>query len=790
MKLLIVEDDTDSRIYLERSLKTQGYSLETAVNGIEALKKVKSSPPDLIISDILMPEMDGFEFCRRIKKDDKLRTIPFVFYTATYVDQQDEDLAMSLGASRFVVKPMEMDSFLALIQEVLEEHKKHILPVPDSVQAGDEELEQKHSDALIRKLDKKVKEIEQERLALKESYSLINAIIEGTTDAIFIKDKEGRYIMANHITAKAMGKPVNEVLGKKDTELFSQEAATGLMQTDRKIIETGETQSLEEVTQVGNTTQYWHTTKGVHRDSTGKIAGLFGIAREITEKKKMEDSLRKLSRVVEQSPLSIIITDTEGKIEYVNPYFTKLTGYPFEEALGVYPNILKSGLHPPELYDELWKTITSGNVWRGQFHNKKKTGELYWEDAAISPITDEKGIITNYIAIKEDITERKSLENQLLQSQKMEAVGRLAGGIAHDFNNILSAIMSYAYLASMSAGDNLNLKNNLDQITFLTSRAGEITKGLLAFSRKQPYNPEPLNINKKILDTEKLLRKFMGEDIELKIKIADRDLFIIADSIQIEQIIINLATNARDAMHNCGMLSIEIDIMTIDDRFIRVNKFGEPGTYAVIAVSDTGSGLDEKIKQQIFEPFFTTKEVGKGTGLGLSIIYGIVKQHEGYINVYSELGFGTTFKLYFKTTDTEAIEQIKEETVADLSGNMETILLAEDEEAIRTAERIILQEYNYRVIEAVDGQDAIDQFIKNENTIQLCIIDAVMPRKNGREAIDAIRRIKPDMNLILTSGYSADVISDKGILQEGLEFLPKPLLPDNLLKTIKKVLNQ
>jgi PAS domain S-box-containing protein len=477
-------------------------------------------------------------------------------------------------------------------------------------------------------------------------------------------------------------------------------------------------------------------------------------------------------------------------MEYVNPYFTELTGYSLKEALAVHPSILKSGIHPPELYDELWKTITSGNVWRGQFHNRKKNGEMYWEDATISPITDEKGDIKNYIAIKEDITKRKSLEEQLLQSQKMEGIGRLAGGVAHDFNNILSAIISYAYLAGMDAGDDLKLKHNVDQITVLASRASEITKGLLEFSRKHPYNPAPLNINEKIMSVKKIMNKFLGEDIELNIKLADRYLVIMADTVQIEQIIMNLATNAYDAMNGSGTLSILTEMMTIDNSFIQLNKFGKPGTYAVITVSDTGTGMNKNIKQMIFEPFFTTKEVGKGTGLGLSIVYGIVKQHQGFIHVYSEPGHGTTFKLYFKIADTDAIEQIKEEPIAaDLSGHEETILLAEDEEDVRAVETTILQKYNYRVIEAVDGQDAIDKFINNMDMIKLCILDAVMPKKNGKEVIEAIRKNKSNTNIILTSGYAADVISCTGIPKEGLEFLPKPILPDNLLKTVKKVLN-
>jgi two-component system NtrC family sensor kinase len=787
MKLLIVEDDIDSRVYLERSLKAQGYSVDTAGNGVEAMGRINQSIPDIIISDILMPEMDGFELCRRIKKDENLRTIPFVFYTATYVDQQDEDLAMSLGASRFVVKPMEMNVFLNLIEEVLEEHKKKKLPVQDHLKSGDEEIERKHADALIKKLSKKVRELEQERIEVQKKEEEWRHTFDSISDHVAVIDLNFRIAKANNSLASLAGKDPDELVGKHCYEVVHGLKEPVFDCPHREMLKTKKAVTREQYSP--SIDKYFLVTSSPIFEGD-ELKGSIHFMKDITESKKMEISFRKLSRAVEQSPLSIIITDTEGKMEYVNPYFTELTGYSLKEALAVHPSILKSGIHPPELYDELWKTITSGNVWRGQFHNRKKNGEMYWEDATISPITDEKGDIKNYIAIKEDITKRKSLEEQLLQSQKMEGIGRLAGGVAHDFNNILSAIISYAYLAGMDAGDDLKLKHNVDQITVLASRASEITKGLLEFSRKHPYNPAPLNINEKIMSVKKIMNKFLGEDIELNIKLADRYLVIMADTVQIEQIIMNLATNAYDAMNGSGTLSILTEMMTIDNSFIQLNKFGKPGTYAVITVSDTGTGMNKNIKQMIFEPFFTTKEVGKGTGLGLSIVYGIVKQHQGFIHVYSEPGHGTTFKLYFKIADTDAIEQIKEEPIAaDLSGHEETILLAEDEEDVRAVETTILQKYNYRVIEAVDGQDAIDKFINNMDMIKLCILDAVMPKKNGKEVIEAIRKNKSNTNIILTSGYAADVISCTGIPKEGLEFLPKPILPDNLLKTVKKVLN-
>ena len=418
----------------------------------------------------------------------------------------------------------------------------------------------------------------------------------------------------------------------------------------------------------------------------------------------------------------------------------------------------------------------------------RKDGQIRWVENTIVPNYDAHGNLLSYDGILRDITERKNLENQLLHAQKMEAVGQLAGGIAHDFNNILSAIVNYAYLLKNKFTADDPSQAQIDQIYSLSMKASEITRGLLAFSRKHFINPIPVNLNSSVKNMEKLLSKFISEDIQLKLNLSDKDPVIMADSAQIEQIVINLATNARDAMPDGGSLIIETEQADIDDNFIRLHGFGKPGQYALISVTDTGTGMDEETKKRIFEPFFTTKGVGKGTGLGLSIIYGIVSQHNGYIDVYSKPGTGTTFKIYFHIVKTEA-QKKKDLKLSDLSGKGETILVAEDESEVRNSIKLILEKFGYKVIEALDGEDAMEKFREHKDRIDLLLFDVIMPKKNGRDAYEEIKKTSPEMRVIFTSGYSSEIIDKKGILTDGFEHVSKPVLPDRLLSKISEVLH-
>ena len=396
-----------------------------------------------------------------------------------------------------------------------------------------------------------------------------------------------------------------------------------------------------------------------------------------------------------------------------------------------------------------------------------------------------------------DITDRKraeeervKLQSQLLQSQKMESIGQLAGGIAHDFNNILAAIVGYGSLVQMKMRDDDPSRLYLDQILASAERAAELTQSLLAFSRKQVINPKNIDLSDAIHKVEKFLSRVIGEDILLTTALSAERLTIYADVMQIEQVLMNLATNARDAMPKGGRLMIETGRVSLDDGYVRTHGFGLPGHYALLTVSDTGEGMDEQTRTKIFEPFFTTKELGRGTGLGLAIIYGIVKQNKGYINVYSEVGRGTTVKIYLPLVEAGAEDAQNAEVQAPVQGGTETILLAEDNDAVRTLTQIVLSEFGYRVIEAADGEEALKKFLDNQDTINLLIIDVIMPRKNGRAVYDEVKILRPDVKVLFTSGYPADLIQKEGVLEKGLNFLSKPSSPQALLRMVREVLDQ
>ncbi len=393
-----------------------------------------------------------------------------------------------------------------------------------------------------------------------------------------------------------------------------------------------------------------------------------------------------------------------------------------------------------------------------------------------------------------DLTERKQAEaeqqklrEQLIQAQKMEAVGQLAGGIAHDFNNILTAMIGYGHLLKMKLKEDDPLRTFADHILSLSDRAANLTQSLLAFSRKQVMNPKPVNLNEIIRAVEKLLLRIIGEDIRIQTSFAEKDTIVMADHVQVEQVLMNLATNARDAMPKGGQLTISTDAIDIDPEFIREHGFGKEGMYALILVTDTGVGMDRETREKIFEPFFTTKEVGKGTGLGLAMVYGIIKQHEGYINVYSEPGKGTTFRIYLPLIQAKA-EEIRPEVMQLLKTGTETILLAEDETEVREFTTELLNEYGYEVIEAVDGEDALNKFYIYKDKIQLVLLDVIMPNLNGREVYEKIKQASPDMKVLFTSGYPADHIN--GIIEKGSEFILKPVSPTKLLTKIREVLER
>ncbi len=529
-------------------------------------------------------------------------------------------------------------------------------------------------------------------------------------------------------------------------------------------------------------------------DSRNELAGLIHVVRDISKRKHAERALKvseeKFRTLFEESRDVFYISTPQGKFIDINPSGVELFGYASQEELLSID--IGHSLYVDQSERKRFIDFVHQHGYAKDYpvQMKRKDGRTLSVIISSTPLRNSAGEITMFRGVIRDITEQKKLEEQLFHSQKMEAVGQLAGGIAHDFNNILSAIIGYGSIMQMRIGGDAPLRHNIDQILSSANRAADLTKSLLAFSRKQIINPKPLRLNDVIGKSLDFLTRLIGEDIEVRTVLNGNDTTVLADNGQIEQVLMNLATNARDVMPDGGTLFMETDIVELDGEFIRKYPYGKEGRYVLLSVTDSGAGMDEQTKAKIFEPFFTTKEQGKGTGLGLAIVYGIIKQHKGYIHAYSEKGIGTTFKIYLPLIDAEVSDTAEAYQGQDIVGGTETILLAEDDATVRRFTVGMLTSFGYKVIEAGDGDEAVMRFRENSNDISLLLTDVIMPKKNGREAYGAMRTIRPALPALFTSGYTREVMQTKGILDESQDFIPKPVTPHLLLQQIRRVLDR
>ena len=513
-----------------------------------------------------------------------------------------------------------------------------------------------------------------------------------------------------------------------------------------------------------------------------------GFFFDVTDRKRAEAERERLASAIEQATEVIVITDTEGIIQYVNPAFGRVTGYTVPEALGRNPRILKSGEQDENFYLEMWNTLTRGETWRGRLVNKKKDGTFYTEEAVISPVRDASGRAVNYVAVKRDVTEELRLEQQLHQAQRVESIGRLAGGVAHDLNNLLSPILGYGEMLQddLDAGD--GHRKLVDQILNAGFRARDLVRQLLAFSRRQTLEVKTVDINEIVVGFEKLLQRTIREDVAIETVLPSVPLFVRADIGQIEQVIMNLAVNAADAMPEGGTLTIETAPADLDERHTRMHQSVEAGRYILLAIRDTGFGMDEKTQENVFEPFFSTKGEA-GTGLGLATVYGIVKQHGGHISVQSAPDTGTTFKVYLPLArPSDVVAQPGSKARTDLKGS-ETILIVEDNDQVRHLAVAVLQRQGYEILVAREGTEALELLETHDGPTHLLLTDVIMPGMNGKDLYREAARKHPDLKVLYMSGYTADVIAHRGVLDEGVRFIQKPFTVNALAAKVRDVLN-
>lgn len=628
-----------------------------------------------------------------------------------------------------------------------------------------------------------ITEQKQAEEALRESETRYSTFINSTSDMVFLKDDRLRYIVANKALADGFGHSPEVLTGLCDSDLMPADMAAACRASDQKAVETASVIITEE--RWGDHT--FESTKFPVRLKHNQT-GVGGFIRDITARKRAEADRDRLITAIEQSSEIVIITNPEGIIQYVNQAFETVTGYTRKEALGQNPRFLKSGKQDETFYRRLWSAISKGDTFNDRMINKRKDGTFYTEDANISPVRDAAGEIVNYVAVNKDITAQIQLETQLHQAQKMESVGKLAGGVAHDFNNMLTIIISYTQMLMTEADPSKPIYKDLGEILNAANRSAGITRQLLAFARKQTIRPQVLDFNQTVESMLKMLRRLIGEDIDLAWLPSSGLWPVIADPSQIDQILANLCVNSRDAIGGIGRVTIETENVIFDTDYCSVHPGYVPGDYVLLAVSDDGCGMDKGTIDRIFEPFYTTKDIGQGTGLGLATVYGIVRQNNGFINVYSEPGKGTTFKVYLPRHAGEAREIISEAIVKTPLASGETVLIVEDEASILKLGKRILEDLGYTVLAAETPNLALDLVQKQPGRIHLLLTDVVMPEMNGQDLANRVQTFYPDLKVLFMSGYPANIIARKGVLEAGVHFIQKPFSNKDLAVKIREAL--
>jgi PAS domain S-box-containing protein len=810
--VLLVDDDDGTVAFLGALFKGHGFSSASASQGVEALAKARGSPPAAVVADLLMPVMDGYTLLRHWKADPLLKSIPFVVYTAKYADAEDEQLAMDLGADAFLYKLCEPDHLVAQVRRLMSAGSA---TRPRRAIVLEEGHVSSYNARLVRKLESKTLELHATNLALlqeiakrRELASSQVAVLNSFTAHVALVDELGRITAVNEAwrnfaRSNGLATPDFQV-GKNYLTICDQ--ATGINGLEAKhaasgirAVLSGELHRFEIEYACHSPTQTRWFRLQVNPLSEGKRAGAVIKHVNVTEQREaeieFEQSEAQYLLLLNSTAEGIYRLDINGVCTFCNPTAARLLGYANPiEIVGRSPHDHHHHSRPdgtpfPHAECAVHKALGTGqglhtdSEWFFRSDGSRFPVECWSYPILSGP--DVAGTVVTFL----DITVRRDLEAQFLQSQKMEAVGRLAGGVAHDFNNALQIILTYAeMLDERLAGDPLGLEHNRE-ILSAGRRAAALTRQLLAFSRKQIQRPSLLDLNAVVGNVETVLRRTIGEDITLTIRCSSSLGTIEADRAKIEQVLINLAINARDAMPAGGELLITTSTLDCDKANVPPRAFIEPGSYSVVSVRDTGTGMNEKTAARVFEPFFTTKEPGKGTGLGLSTVYGIMKQSKGYVVVDSEEGKGADFRLYFPIVE-GAPERIAPRVSQrrPLRGR-ETVLLVEDEGSLRSVIHSTLRMNGYAVLDAPDGKTAIALANGFESPIHLLLTDVILPGLSGRNIADQLHLVRPSMKVIYMSGYTDEFIADHGIMDPDIVLLEKPFAISSLLQSIREVLD-
>ncbi|WP_439629959.1 PAS domain S-box protein [Gemmata sp.] len=641
-----------------------------------------------------------------------------------------------------------------------------------------------------------VEDVTEKKLLAAERDALLARLqlqIERMPLAYLLSGPDMRYTRWNPAAERMFGFFEAEVLGRHPCDTVVPPQSVDLVNGIFARLMAGDMNAhgvSENVTRAGRTiTCEWHNTPVF--DAANTFQGVLSLAQDITERRRAEVTLALRDRAIQAVKQGILITDPnqpDNPIIYASPGFLQMTGYAADEVLGRNCRFLQGRATDPGAVARLREAVKQKRPCTVELLNYRKDGTPFWNELSVSPVQDATGRLTHFVGAEVDVTERRLLEEQLRQSQKMDAVGQLAGGVAHDFNNLLTIINGYSDLVLSQAPEGTETWEFAREINRAGGRAAALTQQLLAFSRKQVLETKVLSLNAIVADTDRMLRRLIGEDVSVSAVLAPDLGHVRADPGQIEQVIINLAVNARDAMPRGGRLTIETANAELDPTYTQTRPDLRPGPYVLLAMTDTGTGMDAATRARIFEPFFTTKLPGKGTGLGLATVFGIIKQSGGHLDVYTEVGRGTTFKIYLPRVEPVPGSGAVAPRKPRAAPGTQTILLAEDEPALRALASRILGGHGYRVVEASNGESALSAAEAFGGTIHLLVTDVVMPGMSGRQLAERLVAVRPAVKVLYVSGYTDDAVVRHGILQAETPFLQKPFTPAALIQKVAEVM--
>ena len=774
--IMIVEDDLTLLRLIKHKLSSDDLHIDTATSGNEALEKIQGKKPDLILLDYLLNDMDGADVIDFLIQQDI--HIPFIIMTG-YGDEKVAVHMMKLGAQDYIVKDT---NFMSLLPVVVEQVKEQ--------------------------LTIKEKLIEAEE-ALKESKYNYQALVENSRDIIFITDTQGRFVFINRTFETKCGYKLNNFIDRQFTEVIDYDDIVKANEKFLNILDGEDVQpfGVNIITDNGRKIPF-ELNITVLQDSPSKKKGVLVIARDITARRKAEEALREneefFRTLIESSSDGILILNGDGTFKYLSASCETIFGYKTDELIGkrIFDIVIQEDM--VEAINFFWEVVenhTEGNSFEISIIRKDgtiKVIEGLGQNLIRNPIVN--GI---FLSIR-DLADRKRLEDQLVSAQKMEAVGRLAGGIAHDFNNIMTAIINYSEVILEQKLENEQVVAWIGQIIDSAKKAAHLTTQLLAFSSRQMFMPKFLKVNDIIKDMTQKFKNLISMNIRLRINLQDDLKLIKSDRSQVEQVLTNLVQNAREAVmaryresgdqlgndsrEIVGNIELTTEIISLADEDIKNMPDAYSGAFICITVADDGIGIKPEARKHIFEPFYTTKEGPKGSGLGLAVVYGIIKQHKGWVNVKSDFGSGTQFRLYLPVAE-HARESARDEVKSGkaLKGNGERILLVEDEDNVRQITAETLRNQGYVVFEAINHENALEIFNKENAEFDIIFSDVVLPDKSGIELVETLKT-KEKTGIILTSGYFDDDAHMAKLIDKNFRFLPKPYELDVLLNTIKSVL--